>query len=184
MRGGEKIISRIYSVSPKDIELFHLRLLLLHVKGPKSFEDVKSLNGIPYNSFVEACHVRRIASNDNEWRECLNESKEFQHPEQLRHMFGFICGLNYPPNAFQFRDDIKDYLCEDFINVNNVCVQSAYNGGFLEIEDILLTHNMTCDAVGLPTPVANLDGNIVGVDSQQEKELFKKFNLNANDDKI
>lgn len=33
-QGGEKIISRMYVVSPKDVELFHLRLLLLHVTGP------------------------------------------------------------------------------------------------------------------------------------------------------
>lgn len=32
-RGADKIISRLYVVSPKNIELFHMRILLLHVRG-------------------------------------------------------------------------------------------------------------------------------------------------------
>ena len=78
----------IYVVSPKVIELFHLRLLLLHVCGPKSFEDARTYNGIIHTSFVEACHARGIASNDNEWGECLNEAKELHSPKQMRNLFG------------------------------------------------------------------------------------------------
>ncbi|XP_035231512.1 uncharacterized protein LOC118203339 [Stegodyphus dumicola] len=43
VRLGDYIISRMYSVSPKDVERFHLRLLLLcHVKGAKSFADLRT----------------------------------------------------------------------------------------------------------------------------------------------
>ncbi|XP_035204943.1 uncharacterized protein LOC118179894 [Stegodyphus dumicola] len=35
VRLGDYIISRMYSVSPKDVERFHLRLLLCHVKGAR-----------------------------------------------------------------------------------------------------------------------------------------------------
>jgi len=31
--GGDKILSRIYSISPRMKELFYLRILLLHIKG-------------------------------------------------------------------------------------------------------------------------------------------------------
>ena len=30
---GDRVLSRIYSVSPSNIELYHMRLLLLHVPG-------------------------------------------------------------------------------------------------------------------------------------------------------
>jgi len=33
------IIGRMYSVSPTQVELFHLRLLLLTIKGATSFEN-------------------------------------------------------------------------------------------------------------------------------------------------
>ena len=97
-RGSDKIITRIYLVSPKDLELFHLRLLLLQVCSPESFEDVRTHNGITYTSFVEACHARGIASNDNECREYLNETKELHLPKQMHNLFGFICALNVPAN--------------------------------------------------------------------------------------
>lgn len=38
-RGANKVVTRMYSVSPKDEERFYLRTLLLHVRGPESFED-------------------------------------------------------------------------------------------------------------------------------------------------
>src|SRR5687768_2503047 len=38
-RGGEKAIGRIYTVSLKNMELYCLCLLLLHVRGPESFDD-------------------------------------------------------------------------------------------------------------------------------------------------
>jgi hypothetical protein len=87
----------MYVVSPEDIELFHLRLILLHVCGPKSFEDVRTYNGITYTSFVEACHARGIASHDNGRRECLNETKELHSPKQMQNLLGYICTLNVPP---------------------------------------------------------------------------------------
>ena len=103
--GGDKIITCKYVVSPKDIKLFHLQLLLLHVCGPKSLEDVKTYNGITYTSFVEVYHARRIASNDNEWRKCLNETKELHSPKQLWNLFGYICALNVSVNALALWND-------------------------------------------------------------------------------
>ena len=97
----------MYVVSQKDIELFHLRLLLLHVCGPKSFEDVRTYNGITYTSFVEACHARGIASNDNEWRECLNETKELHSLKQIWNLFGNSCVLNVPANGLAQWNEFK-----------------------------------------------------------------------------
>lgn len=36
-------IGRIYAISPKDSERFHLKLILNHIKGAESFEDLKSI---------------------------------------------------------------------------------------------------------------------------------------------
>ena len=42
MKGGEKAISRVYSVSVQNAELFYLRLLLFNVTGCTSFEDIRT----------------------------------------------------------------------------------------------------------------------------------------------
>lgn len=46
------VIGRIYSVSPAQTELFHLRLLLLKVKGASSFQYLKTVEGREYGTFV------------------------------------------------------------------------------------------------------------------------------------
>lgn len=42
----QSVIGRMYHVSPSDGERYYLRLLLLHVNGAKSFEDIRTYNGI------------------------------------------------------------------------------------------------------------------------------------------
>ncbi|GFQ80577.1 hypothetical protein TNCT_737001 [Trichonephila clavata] len=36
-------LGRVYTVHPNDREAFHMRLLLHHVRGPISFEDLKTV---------------------------------------------------------------------------------------------------------------------------------------------
>ncbi|GFV21566.1 ATP-dependent DNA helicase [Trichonephila clavipes] len=53
VRLGGRIVSRLYSVSPKDIERFHLRILLFHVPGAKSFEELKTYEGVMMTSLLK-----------------------------------------------------------------------------------------------------------------------------------
>src|SRR5258708_2978581 len=45
VRGGGITIGRMAMVSPKDVERYHLRLLLLYCPGAKSFDDLKTVDG-------------------------------------------------------------------------------------------------------------------------------------------
>lgn len=179
LRGGDKIISRMFVVSPRDKELFHLRLLLLHVCGAQSFQDVRTYNGVVYDTFAEACHSRGIASNDNEWRECLNEAKQFNTPKQLRHLFSIICALNVPANVLALWDEFKTYLSEDFLR--DYSDDISFNRALLEIEDILISHNVSCEALGLPIPILMqvvTDSNVVDpVQAQRDySDMFEQAN--------
>ena len=64
--GRNKVICRMYAVSPLDRERYFLRLLLLNVRGPKSFEDLKTVNGILLPSFHEAAKMRGLLDDDEE----------------------------------------------------------------------------------------------------------------------
>jgi hypothetical protein len=85
------VISRMYSVSPTDIERFHLRLLLLHVRGATSFEYVKTVDGVICDTFKEAARRRHLLADDTGWFKCLEEAEGFQMPKQLRQLFAFLC---------------------------------------------------------------------------------------------
>ncbi|CEP09067.1 hypothetical protein, partial, partial [Parasitella parasitica] len=57
-RGGfGAIIGRMYTVSPRDIEKYHLRLLLLHVPGATSYESLRTVNGVLHNTFQAAARA-------------------------------------------------------------------------------------------------------------------------------
>ncbi|CAG8720699.1 120_t:CDS:1, partial [Acaulospora morrowiae] len=62
----EKIIGRMYTVYPSDMERFCLRLLLLHTPGAISFEDLRTVNNYVYTSFHEAALMRELLDDDNE----------------------------------------------------------------------------------------------------------------------
>ena len=65
-RGGERIISRMYSISPSDPERFYLRLLLLHVPGAKSLDELKMIGGRIAVSFRETCIRKHLLTDDSE----------------------------------------------------------------------------------------------------------------------
>ncbi|GFY23143.1 ATP-dependent DNA helicase [Trichonephila clavipes] len=51
----EHTLGRIYAIHPNNREYYHLRMLLHVVKGPTSFESLKSVNGIFCPTYQAAC---------------------------------------------------------------------------------------------------------------------------------
>lgn len=60
-------LGRIYTVHPKIDECFYLRLLLVHVRGPTSFESLRTVNGIVCPTFRSACQELNLLANDTHW---------------------------------------------------------------------------------------------------------------------
>ena len=61
------LISRMYSIGPTQTELFHLRLLLLKVKGAKSFKSLRNVNDEVHDTFVATCVALGLINDDDEW---------------------------------------------------------------------------------------------------------------------
>lgn len=74
-------------VGPTAGEKFHLRMLLMVVKGPRSFDDLKTIDGNVCETFHEACLRRGLLEDDGEWEICLRDAAEIQTGSQLRHLF-------------------------------------------------------------------------------------------------
>ena len=86
-RGGEKTRGCMYFVSPQDNERFALRLLLLYGKGFTSFEDVRTIDGILFPSFVEAARATWYLKDDGYFRSAMQEAVALRMPKQLRSFF-------------------------------------------------------------------------------------------------
>lgn len=65
------VIGRMYSVSPAQTELFYLRLSLVNIKGANSFENLRTVNGIVYTTFVAACFAAELIEDDREWKRAM-----------------------------------------------------------------------------------------------------------------
>lgn len=81
------VIGRLIYVQPATGELFYMRLLLNIVCGATSFEDLRTVNGVLYKTYKEACLHHNILGDDDEWHTAIKEASSHQTGRQLRHLF-------------------------------------------------------------------------------------------------
>ena len=102
-------------VQPSKGERYYLQILLTHVKGVTSFDDLKSVNGYSCRSFKEACIYLGLLQDNAEWDACLWKASQLQTGQQLRHLFAIIllfCQLITPEDLWNTH---KSALCEDIL---------------------------------------------------------------------
>ncbi|KAK9051315.1 hypothetical protein SSX86_027942 [Deinandra increscens subsp. villosa] len=80
-------LGRIHSVSPSLGELYFLRILLNKVKGPTSFEDIRTFNGVVHPTFRDACYARGLLDDDREYIEGIQEASFYGTGPYLRNLF-------------------------------------------------------------------------------------------------
>ncbi|CAG8494137.1 10168_t:CDS:2 [Cetraspora pellucida] len=137
IQNTNNIIGRMYSVSPRDLERYCLRLLLLHIPGAQSFEDLRIVNAMLYDSFYEAACKHELLEDNNEWTRSLNEAIQWQMPKELRQLFMTILIWGTSQNPIQLWDDFKQHLAEDYTRHydTDTALLLAYN----DIDNMLRT---------------------------------------------
>ena len=88
--GGKLTIGRMYASSPHQGDRYYLRLLLATLPSWTSFEDTRSVNGVLYNTYKDACARRGLLDDDFEWDAALLEAAYTASGCQQRQMFIFI----------------------------------------------------------------------------------------------
>lgn len=154
-RGGEKIVARMYTVSPKEEELFYLRMLLLHVRGATSFESLRTFDNTTQETFKEAAAARGLLNSDQEWDNCLHDAATYQMPRQLRDTFAFICVFCQPASPVTLWNKYRDDMILDYMRDFSIIV--AENKAIHDIEAVLKQHQMSCRRIGLPPPIGDAE---------------------------
>ncbi|XP_071688036.1 uncharacterized protein [Rutidosis leptorrhynchoides] len=157
---------RIVYSNPASGERYYLRMLLNIVKGPQSFEDIRSVNGILHPTFKDACFAYGLINDDKEWTEAIDEATLWASGSQLRDFFVTIllfCNVSKPLKLWEqhweaLSDDIlrkrrKLYNYPDLIltetQIKNYCL--------VEIEAILNKNGKSlADYPDLPQPDQSL----------------------------
>ncbi|CAH1422425.1 unnamed protein product [Lactuca virosa] len=131
-----KCSGRIHLVSPNLGEAYFLRILLNKVKGLKSFEEIRTVNGEEYSSFRDACYALGLLDDDKEYIDaikeeiCLNRRLFGKTHENIWQMEFFI--TNDRDSSLQFD------LCPPDLSLNEDQLKSLT---LFEIEQVLLRNN-------------------------------------------
>ena len=118
---NKPVIGRMYDVSPRDLERYALRRLLVNRVGAESFDDLRFIwdgtydadnnkNGYHCPTFHMAAKVLGLILDDREWHHCLEEANHHSMPSQMCYLFATIlmnCDITDPQ---QLWDDTCDWL--------------------------------------------------------------------------
>ena len=106
-------LGRMIYVGPTAGERFYLRTLLMIVRGPRSFEQLKTVDGEVCETFHEACLRRGLLEDDGEWEICLRDAAEIQTGSQLRHLFTTLLLFCTPTQPGMLWITFRDKICDD-----------------------------------------------------------------------
>jgi ATP-dependent DNA helicase PIF1 len=91
-------------------------MLLNHVRGARSFDEIRTVDGVVHNSYKEACTARGLLEDDTEWDKVLTQAAEFALPHQLRQLFSALlqfCVLKKPEELWIRH---KGHMLDDYLH--------------------------------------------------------------------
>lgn len=154
-------LGRIYTVHPNNDECFYLRLLLVNVRGPTSFEYLRTVDGVLCATYREACQRLQLLENDSHWDCTLGDAILSTSPHQIRTLFSIIISTCFPSNPAELWNKYKNEMSDDIlhrmrIQTSNPDLQmneTIHNDTLILIEDMcLIMSNKVLINLGLTTP--------------------------------
>ncbi|XP_017470385.1 PREDICTED: uncharacterized protein LOC108362062 [Rhagoletis zephyria] len=171
-------IGRLYTVHPSQAECFYLRLLLINVRGPTSFLNLKRVNGRLCQTYRRACEELHLLEDDNHWDATLADASATGTPHQIRTLFSIIVATCFPSDPLQLWQSYRDYMTEDILNrmrrisANQelLITLEMYNEALIIIEDMCLAvANKLLSQLGLPPPNRAMH-DVFNQDIQREQQ--------------
>ncbi|KAL8152838.1 hypothetical protein V2J09_010598 [Rumex salicifolius] len=123
-------IGRIYHASPGSGERYYLRIMLNHVKGPTCYEDIRTVDGIVYPTFREACYALGLLDDEKEYIDGIMEASFWGSTHYLQNLFVMLLksgSMTMPENVWE---SIWRVLSDDIL---------AYQRRILRIKDLHLS---------------------------------------------
>lgn len=180
-------LGRVYTVHPNNTECFYLRILLHTIKGPTSFQALRTVNGELCDTYREACLKLGLLENDELWEKTLTEASLISLPQQIRNLFAIILTTCTPSNPKSLWEKYKEYISEDILhrvrkarcNMKVEFSEEIFNETLALIEDkCIAIGSKTLSQLGLPTPTRNnliYDNREMLRETQYDKNTLKSY---------
>ncbi|KAL4559822.1 hypothetical protein LXL04_031968 [Taraxacum kok-saghyz] len=117
-------IGRLYFVSPSSGEKYYLRLLLNVVRGPLTFQDIRTVDGVVHPTYMSACKALSLLGNDVEWVESIRDAAQWQSGNRLRELFVSILMFCSVADPAKFFWDAYPFLSEDVVRIQQRLLQN------------------------------------------------------------
>lgn len=134
------------------------------MKGPTSFNYLRTVQNTVHISFEEACRALGLLMDDKQWEQTLREACLLTNACQLRQLFVIIvvhCCASNPLELWElFRDEMSDdirYRMEQTVQSPVEFNEEIFNMSLLDVQEKLhfASNGKTMTDYGLPTPHVN-----------------------------
>ena len=152
-------------------------MLLHHKKGATSFQDVRSHDGVVYDTYKAAADAMGLLSDDKEIAYAMQETSDFGNSEKLRNLFAIILNFGEVANPKEIFEQFKHELTSDIEyeiqkKGNVICLKDVENICLIRLDDIL--QDMGSSMAQFPDmPQPNL-----AVDTISETRAFRRERYN------
>ncbi|XP_047949496.1 uncharacterized protein LOC125195385 [Salvia hispanica] len=108
-------IGRLFYVPPGSGDIYYLRCLLNIVRGATSYEDIRRVNGVQYDTFRDACFAFGLLDDDKEYVDGIIEASFWSSAHSIRLLFvSLLTSDSISRPDFVWRSCWK-YLSEDVL---------------------------------------------------------------------
>lgn len=154
-------LGRLYAVHPSQDECFYLRLLLVNLRGPTSFQHLRTVNGVLCGTYREACQHLGLLENDTHWDHTLEDAVISSNAKQIRTLFSIILSTCFPSTPTDLWHKYKDHMAEDILHQMRLRTSNAdlqmneeiHNEALILIEDMcLMLTNKVLTQIGMIAP--------------------------------
>lgn len=101
---------------PNNAECFYLKLLLINVRGPTSFQHIRTVDGHLYETFRDACNALQLLENDKHWHNTISDAIITSPPNAIRSLFAIIITTCHPADPKNLWENYRSAMSEDILH--------------------------------------------------------------------
>ncbi|XP_048604781.1 uncharacterized protein LOC125582235 [Brassica napus] len=142
-------IGRIAHIQPSGDELYFLRVLLNWVRGPTSYEDIRTVDGVLYHTYEDACYALGLMDDDKEFIEAIKDASDCSSATYARKLFARMLVSKSLSQPHVVWEATWEYLTDDILYKKrretgrpdmNLTIEQIKNIALTEIENHLLSN--------------------------------------------